>query len=142
MTEKTKAKLKIAAMVALFILLVAGTILYTSWWLKVPCAILSIVLGWMLVRMYLSYKRKKYAIEGKILSITPPKNRFKIGKYVIIVKTGKSSKKLFTWQKPSMKVGNNYAIYYEEKSNQIIQYETMKINMAARPKGNLPPQFR
>lgn len=142
MTEKTKAILKIAAIVGAFVLLVVGTIMYKSWWLKVPFAIMALGVGWLLVRMYLSYKRKKYAIEGKVLSITPPKNKFKIGKYTIIVKTGKSSKKLYSWQKLSMKVGNSYAIYYEEKSNQIIKYETMKINMAARPKGNLPPQFR
>lgn len=142
MTEKTKAILKIAAIVLAFVMLVVGTIMYKSWWLKVPFAILAIGVGWLLVRMYLSYKRKKYAIEGKVLSITPPKNKFKIGKYTIIVKTGKSSKKLYSWQKLSMKIGNSYAIYYEEKSNQIIKYETMKVNMAARPKGNLPPQFR
>ncbi|MGB5823351.1 MAG: hypothetical protein WBH44_04720 [Proteocatella sp.] len=142
MTEKTKAILKIAGIVVVFVLLIVGTILYKSWWLKVPCGILAIGLGWLLVRMYLSYKRKKYAIEGKVLSITSPKNKFKLGKYTVIVKTGKSSKKLYSWQKLSMKVGNSYAIYYEEKSNQIIKYESMKINMAARPKGNLPPQFR
>ena len=142
MTEKTKAILKIAAFVVSFVLLVVGTIMYKSWWLKVPFAILAVGVGWILVRMYLSYKRKKYAIEGKVLSITPPKNKFKIGKYTIIVKTGKSSKKLYSWQKLSMKVGNSYAIYYEEKSNQIIKYETMKFNMAARPKGNIPPQFK
>ena len=142
MTEKTKAILKIAAFVVSFVLLVVGTIMYKSWWLKVPCAILAVGVGWILVRMYLSYKRKKYAIEGKVLSITPPKNKFKIGKYTIIVKTGKSSKKLYSWQKLSMKIGNSYVIYYEEKSNQIIKYETMKFNMAARPKGNIPPQFK
>ena len=142
MTEKRKAMLKIAGIVAAFVLLVVGTIFYKSLWLRIPFAIMAIGVGALLVRMYLSYKRKKYAIEGKVLSITPPKNRFKVGKYTVILKTGKSSKKLYSWQKLNMKVGNSYAIYYEEKSNQIIKYETMKINMAARPKGNIPPQFR
>ena len=75
MTEKRKAMLQIAGIVAVFVLLVVGTIFYKSLWLRIPFAIMAIGVGALLVRMYLSYKRKKYAIEGKVLSITPPKNR-------------------------------------------------------------------
>lgn len=142
MTQQTKTRLTVTAMVVAFVALVAGVFLYTSWWLKVPSAILAVVLGFMLVRMYLSHKRKKYAIQGKILSATPPKNRFKVGKYTYIVKSGKVSKKLYSWQNLNLKVGQNYALYYEEKSNQIIKHESLKLNMASRPKGNIPPQFR
>lgn len=142
MSDKTKAYLRIGAMAVLFIALLAMAVFYKSLWIRIPAVILAAGLGWILYRTFLSIKRKKHAIYGKVLSVTKPKNRFKIGKTVVVVKAGKVSKKLYTWQQLNLKIGNDYGFYYEEKSNQIIKYETIKMNMAARPKGNIPPQFR
>ena len=71
-----------------------------------------------------------------------PKNKYGWGKTTVIVKSGKVSKKLYTWQQLPLKIGSDYGFYYEEKSNQIISYEIIKASMVAKPKGNLPPQFR
>lgn len=143
MSEKNKAYLRIAAMAIAFVLMVVSVIVYKSWWIKIPSLILAGGLGWILVRTFVAMKRKKHAIYGKVLSVTKPTNKFKIGKTVVVVKAGKMSKKLYSWQPLSLKVGNEYGFYYEEKSNQILKYETIKMNQIARPKGNtLPPQFR
>lgn len=142
MSEKTKAYVRIALMVIAFVASVAMVFVYKSLWIRILALILSIGLGWILFRTFLAFKRKKHAIYGKVLSVTKPKNKFGIGKTVVVVKAGKVSKKLFTWQQINLKIGNDYGFYYEDKSNQIIKYETVKINAAARPKGNLPPQFR
>ena len=58
MTEKRKAMLQIAGIVAAFVLLVVGTIFYKSLWLRIPFAIMAIGVGALLVRMYLSYRGK------------------------------------------------------------------------------------
>lgn len=143
MSEKTKAYLKIGAMALAAVLLLVAVFVYKSWWIKIPALIVAGGLGWVLFRTYLAMTRKKHALYGKVLSVTKPKNKFKIGKTVVLVKSGKVSKKLYSWQPLNLKVGNDYGFYYEEKSNQIIKYETLKLNQVARPKGNsLPPQFR
>lgn len=145
MSEKTKAYLKIAAMVAVELFFVAGAIIYKSWWIKVPLIILAGLLGAFLIRMFVAARRKKFFAQGKVLSITPPKKKFGIplGKTQIVIKSGKASKKLYSMQKIFIKVGHDYAFYYEDKSNEILKYEELKMNMASRPKsGNLPPQYR
>lgn len=143
MTEKNKVYLRIGGIALAFILALVGIVFYKPIWAKVIFAIVAGFLGYVLYRTYLSFKRKKYYLEGKVLSIVKPKNKFGLGKTVVVIKAGKISKKLFSWQSLSMKVGGNYAVYYEEKSNQIIQYDSLKMNMVSRPKrSNLPPQYR
>lgn len=142
MSEKTKAYLRIAAMAVAFVAMVVLIFTGQSLWIRIPAVILSVGLGWVLFRTFLAFTRKKHALYGKVLSITKPKNKFGIGKTVVVVKAGKMSKKLYSWQPINLKVGNDYGFYYEDKSNQIVKYETIKLNAAARPKGNLPPQFR
>lgn len=143
MTEQNKVYLRIAGIAVGFILALVGVVFYKPIWAKVVLAIIAGFLGYVLYRTYLSFKRKKYYLEGKVLSVTKPKNKFGLGKTAVVIKAGKVSKKLFSWQSLSMKVGSNYAIYYEEKSNQIIKYDSLKMNMAARPKrSNIPPQYR
>lgn len=145
MSEKTKAYLKIAALVAAELLFITGIFIYKSWWLKVPMIILAGLLGAFLTRMLISARRKKYFIQGKVLSVTPPKKKFGIpmGKTQVVIKSGKASKKLYSLQKLFIKTGHDYAFYYEEKSNEILKHEEIKINMASRPKGgNIPPQYR
>lgn len=123
-SQKRKVILRIAAMVALFLLLIAGAIWFKSWWIKAPLIILAAVLAAFLVRIGISYKRKKFYFEGKVLSIVPPKGKF--GKTSIIMKNGKVSKKMYSLQKVNMKVGNNYGVYIEDKSNEVIQYQPIK----------------
>ncbi|MGL5440146.1 MAG: hypothetical protein ACRDA4_07130 [Filifactoraceae bacterium] len=145
MSEKTKAYLKIAAIVAVEVFFIAGIVIYKSWWIKVPFIIFAGLLGAFLVRMFLAAKRKKHLIQGKVLSVTPPKKKFgmPLGKTQIVIKSGKASKKLCSMQKINLKLGHDYAFYYEEKSNEILKYEELKMNMASRPKGgNVPPQYR
>lgn len=130
-------------MAGVFVLMVVSLFVYKSLWIRIPSLILAVGLGWILVRTFVAMKRKKHAIYGKVLSITKPTNKFKIGKTVVVVKAGKVSKKLYSWQPLSLKVGNEYGFYYEERSNQILKYETIKMSQIGRPKGNsLPPQYR
>lgn len=143
MTEKNKAYLRIGSMVVVFLLSVGGIFLYKPIWAKVIFAIISGILGYILYRTYLSFKRKKYYLEGKILSVVKPKNKFGVGKTVVIIKAGKVSKKIYSWQPITMKIGGTYGIYYEEKSNQIIKYQSLQKSMMVRPnRANIPPQYR
>ncbi len=143
MSDKMKAYLRIGVMAALFVLLIVMAVVYSSLWIRIPSILLAAGMGWILFRTYQSFRRKKHAIYGKVLSITRPKNRFNFGKTVVVVKSGKVSKKLYSWQPLSLKIGSDYGFYYEEKSDLILKFETVKLNMAARPKGNsIPPQFR
>ena len=142
MSQKTKAYLRLAAMAAGALLMLYVAITGATWWVRVPAIILGGGLGWLVYRSILSIVRKKHAIYGKVLSIVRPKNKYGWGKTTVVVKSGKVSKKLYTWQKLSLRIGSDYGFYYEEKSNQIINYEIIKASMVAKPKGNLPPQFR
>ena len=123
-SQKRKVLLRIAAMIALFLVLIAGAIWFKIWWVKAPLIIIAAAVGAFLVRIGISYRRKKFYFEGKVLSLVPPKGRF--GKTSIIIKNGKMSKKLFSLQKVNMKVGNIYGVYFEEKSNEVIQYQPVK----------------
>lgn len=142
MSQKTKAYLRLAAMAAGTLLMLYFAITSKSWWIKVPSILLGAGLGWLVYRSILSIIRKKHAIYGKVLTMVKPKNKYGWGKTTVIVKSGKVSKKLYTWQQLPLKIGSDYGFYYEEKSNQIISYEIIKASMVAKPKGNLPPQFR
>ena len=51
------------------------------------------------------------------------------------MKNGKVSKKLFSLQKLNMKVGNDYGVYFEDKSNEIIQYQPIKPQVMRPTKG-------
>ena len=143
MSDKTKAYLRIAAMAVLLVALIIIVFVYQNLWLQIPSAIIAVALVWILYRTVLSILRKKHVIYGKVLSITKPKNKINFGKTTVVVKAGKVSKKLYSWQPLSLKVGSDYGFYYEDKSDQIIKYETLKLNQMARPKGNkIPPQYR
>lgn len=142
MSDKMRVYMRIAIMSLLFVSMVVILFVSKSWWIKVPAIILAIALGVILVRTFLAIVRKKHLIYGRVLSVTKPKNKFNVGKTVVVVKSGKVSKKLYSWQPISLKVGSDYGFYYEEKSNQILRFESLKMNMASRPKGNIPPQFR
>lgn len=143
MTEQTKVFLRIGGVVALFVLSVVAIFLYKAIWAKAIWTIIACVLGYMLYRTYLSYKRKKFYIEGKVLSVVRPTNKLKIGKTKVIIKAGKVSKKLYAWQPLTMKVGEMYAVYYEDKSNSILKYQALKGSMMMRPnRSNIPPQYR
>ena len=65
MTEQTKVFLRIGGVVALFVLSVVAIFLYKAVWAKAIWTILACVLGYMLYRTYLSYKRKKSSFCGK-----------------------------------------------------------------------------
>ena len=132
-SQKRKVMLRIAAMIAAFLVLIAGAIWFKSWWIKAPLIILAAAPGAFLVRIAISYKRKKFYFEGKVLSIVPPKGKF--GKTSVIMKNGKVSKKLFSLQKLNMKVGNDYGVYFEDKSNEIIQYQPIKPQVMRPTKG-------
>ncbi len=132
-SQKRKVMLRIAAMVVAFVLLVVGVIWFKSWWIKVPLVLLAGLIGAFLVRIAISYRRKKFYFEGKVLSITPPKGKF--GKTSVILKNGKISKKLYSMQKLNMRVGNDYGIYFEDKSNEIIQYQPIKPQVMRATKG-------
>lgn len=138
--EKRKFFIRIALMVFAFVLLTAGAIAIKSWWFKVPLIILAGVVGAFLVRIGISYRRKKFYFEGKILSIIPPKK--KLGKYAVIIKNGKVSKKLFSLQKPNMKVGGLYGVYFEEKSLDILRAEPVKVQIMRATKGQGTPQIK
>ena len=141
MSDKNKAYIRIAAIAVMFVALLALAFINSSLWIRIPSLILAGALGYVLFRTFLAMSRKKHLIYGKVLSVTKPKNKFKIGKTVVVIKSGKVSKKLYTWQQINLKIGNDYGFYYEDKSNQILKYENMKMSMVARPK-TLPPQFR
>lgn len=129
-SQKRKVMLRIGAMIAGFLALSIGAIVFRSWWIKVPLILIAAVLGAFLIRIAISYRRKKYYFEGKVLSVTPPKGRF--GKYSVIIKNGKISKKLYSLQKLNLKIGSYYGFYFEEKSNEILQSQAIKIQ-AIRP---------
>lgn len=142
MSDKTKAYLRLAAMAAGVILLLIIIVVKESLWIRIPALLLAGGLGWLVYRSILSLVRKKHVLYGKVLSIVKPKNKYGFGKTTIVVKSGKVSKKLYSWQKLPIRIGSDYGFYYEDKSNQIISYEVIKASMVSRPKGNLPPQYR
>lgn len=142
MTEKTKAYLRLAAMGAGALLMLYFMFTSTSWWIRIPSAVLAGGLMWLVIRSIQAIVRKKHALYGKVLSIIKPKNRYGFGKTTVVVKSGKVSKKLYSWQKLPLKIGSDYGFYYEDKSNQILSYEIIRTSQLAKPKGNLPPQFR
>lgn len=143
MTEKTKAYLRIAGIAGLFIAMIVIIFISKVLWIKILAGVIGAFLGWILYRTITTIIRKKQIIYGKVLSITPPKNKFKFGKTVVLVKAGKVTKKLYSWQPIKAKIGSDYGFYYEEKSSQILKFETVSMNTMQRPKGNkIPPQFR
>ena len=72
-----------------------------------------------------------------------PTNKLKIGKTKVIIKAGKVFKKLYAWQPLTMKVGEMYGVYYEDKSNNILKYQALKGSLMMRPnRANIPPQYR
>ncbi len=143
MSDKTKAYLRLAAMALMLVALIVIIFVYQNLWLQIPAGVVAGALAWILYRTAISMIRKKHVIYGKVLSITKPQNKINFGKTTVLVKSGKVSKKLYSWQQLSLKVGNDYGFYYEDKSDQIIKYETLKLNQMARPKGNkIPPQYR
>lgn len=127
-------------MILAFVLFAAGSVFFKSLWLKIPFVILAGVVGALLVRVWISYRRKKFYFEGKVLSVIPPKQ--KLGRHAVIIKNGKVSKKLFSLQKPNMKVGGLYGIYFEDKSLEILKAEPLKIQMLRGAKGQNPPQMK
>ena len=129
-SQKRKVMLRIGAMIAGFLALSIGAIVLDSWWIKVPLLLLAAVLGAFLVRIAISYRRKKFYFEGKVLSVAPPKGRF--GKHSVIIKNGKISKKLYSLQKLNLKIGSYYGFYFEDKSHEILQTQPIKIQ-AIRP---------
>lgn len=141
MSEQNKAYIRLAAMGVAFTSLLTLTFISKSLWIRIPSLILAGGLGYILFRTFLAMYRKKHLIYGKVLSVTKPNNRFKFGKTVVVIKTGKISKKLYTWQQINIKVGNDYGFYYEDKSNQILKFESLKMSMVGRPK-TIPPQFK
>jgi len=102
-----------------------------------PIAVAGIV---FLVRLYITYKRKKLYFDGKVLVIKPPKRA--IGRHTVIMQKGKVSKKLYTYQKPTMKVGGNYVVVYEEKSFNILEVQEMKVQMAGMKAIKKNPKFK
>lgn len=137
---KKKAMIRIGIMVAIMLFSLFMSFYVKNIFLKIPFIILAGVIIALLVRLYISYKRKKLYFEGKVLAITPPKR--KIGKYTVILKNGKVSKKFYSLQKPDMKFGNTYVIVYEEKSFNILEFQEAKFQMMNMKGLNKNPKFR
>ena len=108
--------------------------------LKIPFIIIAIAGTVFLVRLYITYKRKKLYFDGKVLVIKPPKRA--IGRHTVIMQKGKVSKKLYTYQKPNMRVGGNYVVVYEEKSFNILEVQEMKVQMAGMKAIKKNPKFK
>lgn len=138
--EKRNFYIRIGLLVLAFVLPMTGVFLLKSWWFKVPLIVIAAAAAALLVRIWISYKRKKYYFEGKVLSILPPKKKF--GKHIIILKNGKVSKQLFALQKPNMKVGGLYGVYFEEKSLEILKWEPVKVQMVRGTKSQSTPQMK
>lgn len=138
--EKKEFYLRIALMALAFVLLMTGSFVFKSWWLKIPMLILAGVVGALLVRIGISYRRKKFYFEGKVLSVIPPKK--KLGRHAVIIKNGKVSKKLYALQKPNMKVGGLYGVYFEEKSLEILKSEPLKVQLLRGTKAQSTPQMK
>ena len=124
-------------MVAILFLSIFLSFYIKNIFLKIPFIIVAAIIIFLLVRLYISYKRKKLYFDGKILTITPPKR--KIGKYTIIIKNGKVSKKFYSLRKPQMKLGGHYVVVYEEKSFEILDFQEAKFqNMNMKSVGKNP----
>lgn len=132
--------LRIGIMVAVMLLSIFMAFYVKNIFLKIPFIILAGAVIALLVRLYIAYKRKKLYFDGKVLSITPPKR--KIGKYTIILKNGKVSKKFYSLQKPEMKLGNTYVVVYEEKSFNILEFQEAKFQMMNMKGINKNPKFK
>ena len=104
--------------------------------LKIPFIIIAIAGTVFLVRLYITYKRKKLYFDGKVLVIRA------IGRHTVIMQKGKVSKKLYTYQKPNMRVGGNYVVVYEEKSFNILEVQEMKVQMAGMKAIKKNPKFK
>lgn len=91
---------------------------------RVFFGIIAVGLIVLLIRLYISYKRKKLYFDGKVLVITPPKR--KIGRYSVVLQNGKVSKKLYSYQEPKLKKGVHYVVVYEEKSFNILEVQEQK----------------
>ncbi|KDR93938.1 hypothetical protein SAMN02745945_01136 [Peptoclostridium litorale DSM 5388] len=125
--EKRNAILRIAAVVAVFAVMVFLAFYSKHIALKIVFGALAVVIGAFIVRIIISLKRKKFYIQGQCIAVQAPKGKFK--KYSVFVKMGKATKKLYSAGEVKMKKGKFYGIYYEEKSNDIVKYEEIKPSM-------------
>ncbi|EHL18126.1 hypothetical protein HMPREF9630_01121 [Peptoanaerobacter stomatis] len=137
---RKKAIIRIGIMVAIMLLSIFLAFYIKNIFLKIPFIIIAGGVAALLIRLYISYKRKKLYFDGKVLTITPPKR--KIGKYSIIIKNGKVSKKFYSFQKPEMKLGANYVVVYEEKSFNILEFQEAKFQMMNAKAVSKNPKFR
>lgn len=123
---------------AIFLVLV---FVLDKWYFKLIFAILAIIPAVILIRAYISYKRKKLVFSGKVLVIKKPDSKL-VPKWIVIMKNGKISKKFFTLEEPEMKVGKTYVVAYEEKSNVILKVENPQIQMLKATDLKSNPKFR
>lgn len=144
MDERKRAQLILGGVIGAFVLSVVGIFYFQHIAAKIIFGIIAVALGVFLVRNYLTYKRKKYYVAGRVLAVTYPKGRLSMGRTVIMVKEGKVSRKLYSWDRPKLKIGSNYAFYCEEKTNNILKYDAINASMASGKvsRKNLPPQYR
>lgn len=129
--EQRNALLRVAAVVALFIVMVALAIYIKGIGYKILFGVLAAIIAAFLAKIFISLKRKKFYIQGQCIAVNPPKGKFK--KYEVYIKIGKMTKKLYSPTQINMKKGKMYGVYFEEKSNDIIKFEELGVNIQ-RPK--------
>lgn len=112
-----------------------------KWYFKLIFGILSVIPAAILIRTYLGYKRKKLAFTGKVLQIKKPDQKF-MQKWTVIMKNGKISKKFYSLEQPDMRVGRTYGVFYEEKSNLILQIENPEFQIMSATDIKSNPKFR
>lgn len=132
--EKRNAIIRIALIVAVFLGFLGTAIFVNNIWIRVFAGILAAGVGALLVRIIISIRRKKFYFEGQCIAVQQPKGKFK--KTTVYLKQGKITKKLHSVQPVNMKKGGIYGVYFEEKSNEIIKYEALKVNFSLSRKNN------
>lgn len=137
---KKQAFIRLSLISLAMLLFFAGAFNFKNVILKVLFAILGTIVAALLIRILIAYKRKKLYFDGKALSVTPPKR--KIGRYTVVLKRGKVSKKFYSLSNPNFTIGKDYVVVYEDKSMTILDSQEAKFQMVGAKAVNKNPKYK
>lgn len=124
MVDKKRAYIILGLMAAGFIFSCTMIFIMSKWYFKLLFAVPAVMLGVILARTLLAFKRRKLVFTGKVLTVTKPAKKL-LPKWTVIMKDGKISKRFYSIEDPKMKIGAVYSVAYEEKSNTILKTEAV-----------------
>ncbi len=138
---KRQAFIRLSLISLVMILFLSGAFYFKNIIIKIIFAIIGGALAALLIRILIAYKRKKLYFDGKVISVTKPKRKI-LGKYSIVIKKGKVSKKFYAYTDPKFTLGKDYVVVYEEKSLIIMDSQEAKFQMMGQGAIGKNPKYR